>query len=534
VAVAYVVMMQPLGWNQTAHFALVKSLADGAPSIDRYQWETGDKSYTDGHFYTAKAPGLALFSLPTYELLKAFGADEAARDVADRRTPSNWSVEAAQLVRYHSRLRAPRSQAKVAQAVNRQTPLVWAVGLATLVVPALLMLVLARALAERLEPGLGTAAAVALGLGTMVLPFSTLFFAHVLSATLSFSAFALLWYERERPSRPVLLAGAGVLAGLGVVAEYALLLVALILGVYAASREPRVRRVLAFGGGLAAGAAPLIAFNLWAFGSVGALPYDNVVAFPGESGHDRLGLNSTGVFGVNLPRPQVALQLLFSGRGLLVLTPVVLMGAVGAVLLYRRRRAEALTIGAVGVALLVYNAGYFLPFGGNTPGPRFLVAALPFFAVPLGLAFKRYPAVTIPLALASAATMVIATAGNPQLGSDDTGQWIALLRAHNPEPTVLTALAGQTGWRALIPFLAAVGAAIALAAVASPKPKISGSQLGWGVGAVALWAVAAIAFPQVGGLAVGSRSDMGSPVLILIAAGAGLAGLGAAGLVARR
>src|SRR6266566_3885108 len=58
VGLAYVVMMQPLGWNQTSHFTLVKSLADVTPRIDRYQWETGDKSYTAGHFYTSKAPGL--------------------------------------------------------------------------------------------------------------------------------------------------------------------------------------------------------------------------------------------------------------------------------------------------------------------------------------------------------------------------------------------------------------------------------------------------------------------------------------------
>ena len=43
---------------------------------------------------------------------------------------------------------------------------------------------------------------------------------------------------------------------------------------------------------------------------------------PGRTGHDVLGLNSAGFFGVQVPSPHAALQLLFSGRGLLVITPV--------------------------------------------------------------------------------------------------------------------------------------------------------------------------------------------------------------------
>ena len=47
------------------------------------------------------------------------------------------------------------------------------------------------------SPGYGTAAAVTLGLATLVMPFATLFFSHVLAAMLAFAAFALLWRERE-------------------------------------------------------------------------------------------------------------------------------------------------------------------------------------------------------------------------------------------------------------------------------------------------------------------------------------------------
>jgi hypothetical protein len=534
VGLGYLVMMQPLGWNQTAHFALLKSLADGTPRIDRYHWETGDKSYTAGHFFTAKAPGLALLSLPWYELLKAVGGPEAAADVADRRAPSSWSIEAGKLVRSHTRRRPAAAQASVTEVVNRQTPLVWGVALATVLAPALLMLLLVRALAERLEPGLGTAAAVALGLGTMVLPFSTLFFAHVLSAALGFGAFAVLWREREGPARPALVAGAGALAGLAVVVEYPLALIVVVLGAYAASRQPHVRRVIAFGAGAAAGIAPLVVYNLWAFGSIGSLSYGNVVAFPGATGHDRLGLNNTGVFGVGWPRPEAALQLLFSAKGLLVLTPVVLMGVVGTVLLHRRRRAEALTIGAIGLAFLTYNAGYYLPFGGNSPGPRFLVAVLPFLAVPLAIAFRRFTAATTGLALASMTTMAIATVANPQLGTDHTGYWLGRLTAHHLEPTLLTAAVGASGWGAAIPLVAAIGGALVLTALATPALTHVRGQLGAGILTVVAWAAATIAIRFIAGTAVGSSDGAGSPVLIFVAAGFALLGLAVAAVAAPR
>ena len=82
----------------------------------------------------------------------------------------------------------------------------------------------------------------------------------------------------------------------------------------------------------------------------------------GLTGHAELGLNSSGFFGIDLPRPGAALDLLVASRGLLTLTPVLAMAVVGRVLMRRRgRRAEADVIGAVGIAYFLYNAGYWLP-----------------------------------------------------------------------------------------------------------------------------------------------------------------------------
>jgi hypothetical protein len=531
VALAYAAIIQPLGWNQTSHMALIKSLADGKPRIDRHQWETGDKSYIGGHFYSAKSPGMDFLALPWYELLKTAGAPEALGDLADRRKPSKWSGAAMVIAPFRDRSGARAPDGRVARTVNRETPLVWALGLAVVVAPALLLLLIIRALADRIEPGLGTAAAVTLGLGTMVLPFSTMLFSHVLAATLGFAAFAVLWRERDGPPRHILVAAAGALAGFGSSVEYPLALLAVVLAGYAVSQGPRVRRALSFGAGALAGLLPLAAYNLWAFGSLTTLSYRNAVKVPGRTGHDVLGLNAPGLFGVRAPRPQTAIDLLLSGRGLLVLTPVVAMGAVGTVLMYRRgRRAEAITIGALAAAFLVYNAGYYLPFGGDSPGPRFLVAVLPFLALPLALSYRRFPGVTIGLALASVATMVLATAGDPQIYTDDTGLWATRLGAGDFEPTLLSAAGAGTGWVALIPFLAGVGGALALASRASAGLRISHRELGLGAASAVAWAVMAIVLPPAVGPSVRSTHATGSARLVLIALAFALAGLAVATL----
>jgi uncharacterized membrane protein len=391
---------------------------------------------------------------------------------------------------------------------------------------------------ERIEPGYGTAAAVTLGLCTMVLPFSTLYFSHVLAALLGFAAFAVLWRERDRAGAGSLLlvALAGLLAGLAFASEYPLALGGAVLGVYAISRGSRVRRGLAYAGGALLGAAPLFAYNLWAFGSITHLSYANAVKEQGVTGHAVLGSNESGFFGVSVPSPKVALDLLFSSKGLFTLAPVLVMGVVGTVLLWRRgRRAEARTIAGIGLMYLVYNSGYWLPYGGGTPGPRFLMPLVPFLALPLVLAYRRFPLTTLALAVPSALFMLSATLTFPLIGNDDVGFWTKLIEAANFEPTVATPLGAGHGWGGIAPVLVLVllGAALATAAT-RPLPRVAGDARRAAI-AVLAWGAAACSLPWLLGASdsvLGGSARAGA--LIGVYAAAGLVALGAAVLVRRR
>jgi hypothetical protein len=69
----------------------------------------------------------------------------------------------------------------------------------------------------------------------------------------------------------------------------------------------------------------------------------------------------------------------------------------------RGHRREALVAAAVTLAFVWVDAGYFLPYGGNSPGPRFLACALPFLAMGLPFVLERFPRSTIVLAFVSVA-----------------------------------------------------------------------------------------------------------------------------------
>lgn len=533
-AAAWALLIQPLGWAQTSNYALVRSLADGTSRIDAHHWETRDKSYFKGHFYSVKAPGLAFLTLPFYEVLKALDAqsasDWAARS-ARRNAAGRWSPGGRPHGLYGDDLaRALRVRA----TIERETGIVWALGLLGSVLPALLLLLLVRAIADRIEPGFGTAAAVTLGLGTLVMPFATLFFSHVLSALLAFAAFALLWLEREGRPRLKLVALAGLISGLAVTIEYPLAIAAAIIGAYALARGDTVRRGLTYAGGVCAGLLPLAIYNLWAFGSITHLSYNDAVAVQGKTGHAALGLNDGGFFGIDLPSVGVALKLLFSSRGLLTLSPVLALALVGVVLLYRRgRRAEALAIGGMALAYLVYNSGYYLPFGGGSPGTRFLIPILPFLAVPLTIAYRRFPAATLGLAVASALMMLAATTTQPLLGNDSIGYWAHVVELASFEHTIATLLGAGNGWGGLAPFVVAVAAAAVLAALATRRPSLKGGVVP-AVGAVLSWACVASVAPRIVGQDTGGTWNNEALALILVVAASSLAVVMAAALLERR
>jgi hypothetical protein len=512
VGLAYATMIQSFSWNQTSHYDLIRSLNVERTSIDGLQQNTGDKVFYKGHWYSARAPGLALFALPFYDTLKALDAEKWAR---------------------------------AREAMRGEDETIYLIGLWGNVLPGLLLLLLVWRVAERWQPGFGAAAAVTLGLGTMILPLSTLLFSHVFTAFLGFGAFALMLRERDGPASPALLAVAGLAMGYAVASEYPLFFVAAVLGLYLLSRRDALNargvltRAGAYIAGGIAGIVPLLLYNHFAFHSWTHLAYSDVPR------------QQHGFFGIDVPSLKVLATLLLDSRGLLTISPVLVMGAVGTILLYRRAmRAEALTIAAVCLCYVGYNSGYYLPFGGGFMGPRFLTTMLPFLAAPLGIAFRRFPGPTIALAAASVTTTVIATMTHPLIGYENEAVvWTRFLSKGFFQPTIASAYGLGRGWGGIWPFLVAAGAGVLLAALATSRVRLTLAALAAGALALLAWGLFAGLAPTVLGIdhrgllsivGAGDHTALNLKLhdgaryplttLVLIAGGAGLAALLAARL----
>jgi hypothetical protein len=528
--IAYAIVMQNLGWAQTSYFAQVKSFADGTPRIDSYHWETRDVSWYHGHFYSVKAPGMAAVTLPLYLGLKAVGAEHVAASAAATARShghSQWHYRALPIHNYGwSVARRDATQ----RLLERQTPIIWAVGLLGSVLPALVLLLMVCWAGERLVPGAGLPAAVTLGAGTLVLPFATQFFGHILAATLAFGAFAVLFAERSGPPRLTRLALAGLLAGLAVTTEYPLAIAGALVGLYALARGEtwiaRARRGAAYAAGVLAGVAPLCAYNLWAFGTLAHNSYTGAVRVSGYSGHAGLGLNDSHFFGISWPNPWTAVELMLSARGLLTIAPVAAAGVYGLVLLYRRgRRPEALLAGAVALAYLGYDSGYWTPFGGGTPGPRFLIPTLPFVALGLAQAWRARPALTAALTGPSVLLLLAGTLTHPLIGdTSSAGQWAQMIGDDVFSNTLLSTVGLGNNWLTSLPVVLCVALALA---VALPRMPVARRELAFAAGALALWLALAASAPALWNVPAVVTGDSGAGWLFGAGALVGLVLLGA-------
>jgi hypothetical protein len=496
--IAWGTTMHSMGWAQLAHFSEVRALADGSKTIDRWHWETGDVAWIDGHYYSVKSPGTAALSVPLYLAIDAGarGAATAAAQNASEAYHPRWTPN--EQFPYRQYGYSEERALRIESQIEANTPVVWGLTLLAAVIPSVLLLLMVRSIGDRLEPGYGTAAAITLGLGTILMVFAAEFFSHAVSATLAFAAFAVLMRERAGPPRLPLVTVAGLLAGLAITFEYQVGLVGVVLCAYAAWRSEPVKRGLAYAAGGLVGALPVFAYNWWTLGSPLQFAYGDAVATIGRSGHDQVGLNDDGFFGITFPRPDAAVDLLLGGRGLLVLTPVLVLAAVGVVLMHRRgHRAEALAIAGVSVVYFLYDSAYWQPYGGGTPGPRFLIPMLPFLALGLAFAYRRLPATTLALAIPSALCMLAASLTYPLIGEQGTGLWVDWLADGQLEHTLATALGVHSNWLAALLPLSFVAAAVAFAVAATPRAVIADRDLMLAAGALAAWVVAGILGPSL-------------------------------------
>jgi len=362
-ALAAVVALSPFyGPNaqDVSRLCLASALQHGHLSNDDCLSDELDKAFYGGHYYSDKAPGLSVLELPVANVVHLPPVQHI------------WKPDRG----------------------------LWAIRVLSSGIAFLLCMFLVGRVCEGIAAATGGAAAVSFGLGTFVSSLAALNFGHVPAATLGLAAFLLAW-----SGRPLV---AGLAAGALPLVEYQAGAIVLILLVYIGARGLRPAAVYA--AGLVPGVALLAAYDTLAFGAPWHLSYRYVA-------NGYVLAQERGFFGVGVPKLFSTYEVLSGREGLLVTSPIAGAGVVGLVLLARRHLHEALVCGAVTLFFVLLNCSYFLPYGGFSPGPRFLIPALPFLALGFAPAFARLPRLTAVLAaisvVGSTALLLVWASGGP-------------------------------------------------------------------------------------------------------------------------
>jgi hypothetical protein len=264
---------------------------------------------------------------------------------------------------------------------------------------------------------------------------------------------------------------AGAAAGCAVLVEYQSALPWLVLLVYAAwgSRRAAARYVLASIPPLAL----LAAYDWLAFGA----PWHNPLTFS-DNRYEQA--QRSGLLGIHAPSLHGLHLVLIGEKGLLVTTPVLAIAAAGLVLAFRHRPREVVAAATIGVAYLLAESGYFDPYAGFSPGPRYAIPGVAFLLLGLPAAFRRWPLATWALTAVSAIASVAVTL-TWALGSDSYRGtiWTQLARVVTEQggaklpvlvaPTVLPVEHAQLV-DALVVSAAVAGALWAVAASVSLRP----------------------------------------------------------------
>jgi hypothetical protein len=317
-------------WNQAARMDMTIALVNHHTfAIDRYQNDTGDKDFFQGHYYSQKAPGQSLAGIPIYFAYKAF--------MSAKGTPA-----------------PDRADDFAAQ---------YLVVLFTVAIPLALFLALFFWFLGYFSTSLVNRVVVtlAMGLATDLFAYGHELFAHVPEAVLLFVAFILAYIlgKREAAVRGPFTAyiaknpdsGAwlfGLCIGVAVIFEYPPATIAILISVYALTRVPlRTVGWMAIGG--TSVLILMLAYNYAVYHNPRTLGYTS------GSAAVIIGQLTQGFGGLVWPPTWDALwSLSFSSyRGLLFMSPYLLLAFPGLRLWARRGGAEWFLFLAISVIFWV-------------------------------------------------------------------------------------------------------------------------------------------------------------------------------------
>ncbi len=415
----YAYFYQSTQHNEAARFDQMRAmLHDHTLAINSYWWNSADvihysKDGTD-HIYPNKAPGGTLLGLVPFAVVTLILQPLHWWGVAD------WIYW--HLISYFTVL----STVSVLSAIA---------GVA--------MFRILRTVTG--DSYLAVMSVVAIWLGTLAFPYSTLFFSHQLAASLLTLAFALIFSWKHRHPAAATTGElrffiTGGLLGAGVISEYPTFLLAALISVYAlwtilrqaSAPKKKASFAIAFSAGAMVAVIALVSYNLAAFGKWAYVPIEAYAApnsaFPTHA-RGLLGFQWNGfahfLHALAAVTVYPKIGILYVGIEHWVVyacSPVLWLSLPGmAILIWRREtRSEGLLVLAMTIVYLLFITSYgtweYDWAGGSYFGSRHLVPLFGFLALPIAVVARRLRFLFYPLLAVSIFYMLLGTAVEPRVG----------------------------------------------------------------------------------------------------------------------
>ncbi len=404
--VMVVVFLGPLVAPRTAQpasrDALTAAIVDhGTVDLGRYRSMLGiDHAIYEGHLRSDKGPGQPALAAPFYAAARLVGVPAVS-----------------------------------AESPVRGDLMLWWLTLWSAVVPFALLGALVYRRCARAAPRTALVATFAIMGGSIALPHAVNLYAHALSALLGYAAYSLI---ADRVATRASMFFVGLLAAAAVATEYHLVIVAVVVAALAARRNARLV------GWCALGAAGPIAALAWYQARAFGAPWHTPFAYYAGS------LGGTTHGGYSAPRWPWFYDAMLGNRGLLITSPIVLVGvaaAIGLVVVGHARRPEAVVALVVFAAYVVLVAGWSGTPWLEEPGPRYVIPAIPFLAVPLALCWSQVRGVASIAALWGGFLMVAATTTVVLVATNDTplNAYVNRVAKHRFLPSVWSIEFGTAG-----------------------------------------------------------------------------------------
>jgi hypothetical protein len=405
-ALAAIYFYQDPQFNGNSRLDAVRAVVEqGKLTIDDYlsqpDWTTGDRADFNGHYYMDKAAGSSLFAIPLYYLLYktsvAFSISLTSSFIKHFLTTLviGTSFVVNGLVMY-----------RIALLISKSA---WKSFLVTL----------------------------AVSLGTMLWPYSAVYYGHVPAAMFLCIAFYVL-LKINKPSEKIIPSQffwASLWLGFAFITDYTTAPVIAGLIVYALYILRGQSWSNIFKNGIAGALGALIPLSLlfiWNF-SIFGNPFTLGYSYYQSSQTQDLGRLS-GILSLK-PNLSILYHLTFDPQfGLFWQSPVFLLSLIGCLIAFREKsyRVEVLVSLYAFIAMLFFNASLDVWWGGNTFGARYLIVALPFFVVPLACLPDTLNWAVEFLGIISAAQMLIPLMGQIQIGLNWSASQNLFLIANKP------------------------------------------------------------------------------------------------------